>query len=77
MGSAMIVAEYTIESVESSPFAQISYIIWRQGRQDAVVIDPGIRHPVDPRATRRARACVPPPSSTRTAMPTISRAIRR
>jgi hydroxyacylglutathione hydrolase len=35
------VAEYTIESVESSPFAQISYIAWREGRQDAVVIDPG------------------------------------
>ena len=34
-------AEYAIESVESSPFAQISYIIWREGRHDAVVIDPG------------------------------------
>ena len=34
-------AEYTIESVESSPFAQISYILWRQGRHDAIVIDPG------------------------------------
>ena len=37
----MSVAEYTIESVESRPFAQNSYIIWRQGRQDAIVIDPG------------------------------------
>jgi hydroxyacylglutathione hydrolase len=35
------VAEYTIESVESSPFAQISYILWRQGQHDAVVVDPG------------------------------------
>jgi hydroxyacylglutathione hydrolase len=34
-------AEYTIESVESKPFAQISYILWRQGRHDALVIDPG------------------------------------
>ena len=34
-------AEYTIESVESSPFAQISYIVWRQGRHDALVVDPG------------------------------------
>ena len=34
-------AEYTIESVESQPFAENSYIIWRQGRSDAVVIDPG------------------------------------
>ena len=41
MRSALIVAEYTIESVESSPFAEISYILWRHGRQDAVVIDPG------------------------------------
>lgn len=37
----MIVAEYTIDSVESQPFAQISYILWRRGRHDAVVIDPG------------------------------------
>jgi hydroxyacylglutathione hydrolase len=35
------VAEYTIESVESSPFAEISYIVWRQGQHDAVVVDPG------------------------------------
>jgi hydroxyacylglutathione hydrolase len=35
------VAEYTIESVESSPFAQISYVVWLNGRPDAVVIDPG------------------------------------
>src|SRR6202453_4610813 len=37
----MTVAEYTIESVESRPFAENSYVIWRQGRQDAIVIDPG------------------------------------
>jgi hydroxyacylglutathione hydrolase len=35
------VPEYTIESVESSPFAENSYIVWRGGRHDAVVIDPG------------------------------------
>jgi glyoxylase-like metal-dependent hydrolase (beta-lactamase superfamily II) len=35
------VSEYTIESVESQPFAENSYIIWRRGRNDAVVIDPG------------------------------------
>ena len=34
-------ADYTIESVESQPFAEISYIVWRHGRNDAVVIDPG------------------------------------
>jgi hydroxyacylglutathione hydrolase len=37
----MTVAEYTIESVESRPFAENSYVIWRQGCQDAIVIDPG------------------------------------
>ena len=37
----MTVAEYTIEAVESRPFAQNSYVIWRQGRHDALVIDPG------------------------------------
>lgn len=37
----MTVADYTIESVESRPFAEISYIIWRRHRQEAVVIDPG------------------------------------
>jgi hydroxyacylglutathione hydrolase len=37
----MPVSKYTIEGVESSPFAENSYIIWRQGRNDAVVIDPG------------------------------------
>ena len=34
-------ADYTIEAVESQPFAQISYIVWRQARTDAIVIDPG------------------------------------
>ena len=34
-------ADYTIKSVESQPFAQISYIAWRTARNDAVVIDPG------------------------------------
>jgi hydroxyacylglutathione hydrolase len=40
-GSGTTVADYTIESVESSPFAENSYIVWRQGRHDAIVIDPG------------------------------------
>jgi hydroxyacylglutathione hydrolase len=35
------VSDYTIESVESQPFAENSYIIWRQGHSAAVVIDPG------------------------------------
>lgn len=41
IGSATIVADYTIESVESQPFAEISYLVWRRQRNDAVVIDPG------------------------------------
>jgi glyoxylase-like metal-dependent hydrolase (beta-lactamase superfamily II) len=32
---------YTIETIESSPFAQNSYLIWRVSRPDALVIDPG------------------------------------
>jgi hydroxyacylglutathione hydrolase len=35
------VAEFTIETVESPPFGQITYVFWRPGRADAVVIDPG------------------------------------
>jgi glyoxylase-like metal-dependent hydrolase (beta-lactamase superfamily II) len=32
---------YTIETVESNPFAQNSYLIWRPGQSEALVIDPG------------------------------------
>jgi hydroxyacylglutathione hydrolase len=32
---------YTIETVESSPFAQNAYILWREGEADALVFDPG------------------------------------
>lgn len=32
---------YTIEAVESAPFAQISYVVWLSGRGDALVVDPG------------------------------------
>jgi glyoxylase-like metal-dependent hydrolase (beta-lactamase superfamily II) len=32
---------YTIEIIESAPFGQNSYVLWRQDRTDAVVIDPG------------------------------------
>jgi len=35
------VADYTIEAVESMPFGENSYLIWRCGRSDAVVVDPG------------------------------------
>jgi hydroxyacylglutathione hydrolase len=32
---------YTIETVESSPFAQNAYILWMDGQTDALVFDPG------------------------------------
>jgi len=31
-----------IRTVESMPFAENTYIVWRPGRQDALVIDPGM-----------------------------------
>ena len=34
-------ADYTIEAVESMPFGENSYLIWRRGHSDAVVVDPG------------------------------------
>jgi glyoxylase-like metal-dependent hydrolase (beta-lactamase superfamily II) len=33
--------DYTIEAIESAPFAQLCYVAWLAGRTDAVVIDPG------------------------------------
>lgn len=42
----MAVPDFTMEAVESPPFAQVSYLIWRPGRTDAIVIDPGF----DPRS---------------------------
>ena len=32
---------YTIEPVESAPYAQLSYVVWLNGRKDALVVDPG------------------------------------
>jgi hydroxyacylglutathione hydrolase len=40
-GRTRSVPEYTMETVESLPFGQVSYLIWRPGRPDAIVIDPG------------------------------------
>jgi glyoxylase-like metal-dependent hydrolase (beta-lactamase superfamily II) len=34
-------ADYTIEAIESNPFAQFAYVIWRRGQSEALVIDPG------------------------------------
>ncbi len=38
--------EFTMETVESPPFGQVSYVFWRPGRTDAIVVDPGF----DPRS---------------------------
>jgi hydroxyacylglutathione hydrolase len=35
------VADYTIEAIESAPYAQLCYIAWLNGQTDALVIDPG------------------------------------
>jgi glyoxylase-like metal-dependent hydrolase (beta-lactamase superfamily II) len=32
---------YTIEPIESAPFGEISYLAWRDGRGEALVVDPG------------------------------------
>jgi glyoxylase-like metal-dependent hydrolase (beta-lactamase superfamily II) len=37
----MAESDYLIEAIESEPFAEMSYVIWRAGRAEALVIDPG------------------------------------
>jgi glyoxylase-like metal-dependent hydrolase (beta-lactamase superfamily II) len=37
----MAASDYTIHSIESAPFSEISYVAWREGRDDAIVVDPG------------------------------------
>lgn len=32
---------YTIEAVESAPFGQVAYVLWREGAREALVVDPG------------------------------------
>lgn len=34
-------AEFTIDVVESAPYAQMAYVLWRPDRSDAIVVDPG------------------------------------
>lgn len=53
----MTSSDYTIESVESAPFGEVAYIAWRQGKGEAVVVDPGfdtvtIREVLDRHALR-------------------------
>ncbi len=33
--------EYKIEVIESAPFAQMAYVLWRPGGTEALVVDPG------------------------------------
>jgi glyoxylase-like metal-dependent hydrolase (beta-lactamase superfamily II) len=37
----MAASEYTIEAIESPPFGEMSYLAWRAGGAEALVIDPG------------------------------------
>jgi glyoxylase-like metal-dependent hydrolase (beta-lactamase superfamily II) len=32
---------YTIESIESAPFAEMTYVVWATGQDEALVVDPG------------------------------------
>jgi glyoxylase-like metal-dependent hydrolase (beta-lactamase superfamily II) len=34
-------SSYRIEPIESAPFAQFAYLLWRDDRDDALVVDPG------------------------------------
>ncbi len=42
-------ADYEIERVISPPFEEVSYVLWKPGREDALVVDPGF----DPRTILR------------------------
>jgi glyoxylase-like metal-dependent hydrolase (beta-lactamase superfamily II) len=33
--------EYTIESIESAPFGEMTYVVWKAGQDQALVVDPG------------------------------------
>jgi glyoxylase-like metal-dependent hydrolase (beta-lactamase superfamily II) len=35
------VSKCTVECFESSPFAQLAYLVWRSGQPEAIVVDPG------------------------------------
>lgn len=37
----MSATPYTLETIESAPFGQNAYVLWKHGRDDALVIDPG------------------------------------
>jgi glyoxylase-like metal-dependent hydrolase (beta-lactamase superfamily II) len=37
----MTTPDFAIEAIESAPFGEMSYVVWRPGHVEAVVIDPG------------------------------------
>jgi glyoxylase-like metal-dependent hydrolase (beta-lactamase superfamily II) len=37
----MTASDYKIESIESAPFGEMSYVAWRGGQEEALVVDPG------------------------------------
>jgi glyoxylase-like metal-dependent hydrolase (beta-lactamase superfamily II) len=37
----MAASDYTIMSIESAPFGEMSYVAWREGLGEALVVDPG------------------------------------
>jgi glyoxylase-like metal-dependent hydrolase (beta-lactamase superfamily II) len=37
----MAEGEYTIEAIESAPFGEMSYIVWKAGQSAGIVVDPG------------------------------------
>ena len=70
-------SDYQIETIESAPFAENSYVLWRRGGREALVVDPGfdtdsILEWLDLGGPARWLR-----SSTPTATPTTSPAMRR
>ena len=46
---------YTIEVIESAPFGQNAFVLWHEGRTDAIVFDPAER--VNPGKVIPMHAC--------------------
>ncbi len=37
--------DYRIEMIESAPFQELTYVLWRKGQPEAIVVDPGFDVP--------------------------------
>ena len=44
-----------IETIESMPFAENSYVVWVEGRDDCLVVDPGFEPDAIEAALKRLR----------------------